>query len=175
MSATASSEQQTAPVNLPMPKIRNIFMYRMVQGHKVRWKFEVDDQMIIVAEGPAESQENSVQQNTALPGPHPVSVPPDALAQYKKVLEERGIKYSVTPSGQVIVNEIPSSEKMIMQFFEMNAPDPDIPGVGPIKERYRQEYDQAGGAACPACQLNGLQRKYREILKAKINNVSTPV
>ena len=170
MSATASAEQQVSPVNFPVPSTRSIFMYRMIKGDKVRWKFEVDNQMVIVNEGPAESQAISVQQSTALPVTQPASVPPDALAQYKKVLEERGIKYSLTPSGQVIVNEVPNSEKMVMQFFELNAPDPDIPDVGPIRERYREEYAQAGGAACPACQLNGLQRKYREILKAKIAN-----
>jgi hypothetical protein len=178
MSTTASAEQQGLSANFTAPKTRSIFMHRMVQGNKIRWKFEVDDQMVIISEGPAENQELAIQQNTTLPGAHPVSVPPDALSQYKKILEERGIKYSITPTGQVIVNEVPNSEKMIMQFFDLHAPDPnmpEIPDLGPIRERYKQEYDQAGGAACPACQLNGLQRKYREILKARIANVATPV
>ena len=164
-----STSTESTPPPAP-PPIRNIYMYRMVQGNKVRWKFEVDNQMVIINEGPAEVQEPAVQQSTAVPGPKPVSVPPDALAQYKKILEERGIKYSMTPNGQVIVNEIPDKEKMIMQFFDLNAPAPDVPGIEQIRERYKQEYEQAGGAACPSCQLNTLQRKYREILKAKINN-----
>lgn len=157
------------------PSLRNIYMYRMVQGNKVRWKFEVDNQMVIVNEGPADTQDPSVQQANVVPGPKPVSVPPNAVEQYKKILEERGIKYSSTATGQIIVNEIPDTEKMIMQFFDLNAPPPDIPDVETIRERFKQEYDQAGGAACPACQLNTLQRKYREILKAKINNAPASV
>jgi hypothetical protein len=160
--------EASQPTPTPKPALRNIYMYRMVQGNKVRWKFEVDNQMVIVNEGPAEMQNTSVQQSPDIPGPKPVSLSPDALAQYKKILEERGIKYSMTPSGQVIVNEIPSKEKMIMQFFDLNAPAPEVPGIEPIRERYKQEYDQAGGASCPSCQLNTLQRKYREILNAKI-------
>ena len=158
-----------------VPAIRNIYMYRMVQGNKVRWKFEVDTQMVIIREGPADTQEAAVRQNNVVPGPQPVSMPPDAMTQYKKILEERGIKYSITPTGQVIVNEIPSSEQMIMQFFDLDKPAPAIEGIEPIRERYKQELDQAGGAACTACQLNALQRKYREILKAKITNGTTSV
>lgn len=155
---------------LPTRKLRNIFMFRMVQGNKIRWKFEVDDQMVIVNEGPAEVQDPAAQKGDAIPGPRPITVPPDAMAQYKKVLEERGIKYSMTPNGQVVINDIPTNEKIIMQFFDLNAPCPDVDGLAAIRERYKQEYDQAGGAACPACQLNTLQRKYREILKAKLPN-----
>lgn len=165
----STSSEQPAPTPIPA-STRSIYMYRMVQGNKIRWKFEVDQQMVIINEGPAESQDATAVQSNSIPGPRPVTVPPDALSQYKKILEERGIKYSMTSTGQVVVNEIPNSEKMVMQFFDMHAPDPDIPDVGPIRERYRQEYLQAGGAACPSCQLNTLQRKYREILKAKIAN-----
>jgi hypothetical protein len=158
-------------VTPPKPQaLRAIYMYRMIQGNKVRWKFEVDNQMIIVNEGPAEVQEPSVQKSDAVPGPRPITVPPDAVAQYKKILEERGIKYSMTTAGQVVINEIPNKEKVIMQFFDLNAPCPEGLGLEPVRERYKQEYDQAGGAACPACQLNTLQRKYREILKEKIPN-----
>lgn len=157
----------------PMMALRSIYMYRMVDGNKIRWKFQVDPHMVIVSEGPAETQDAAAQKSNVVPSP--ISANPDALAQYKKVLEERGIKYSVTPSGQVIVNEVPNSEKLIMQFFDLNSPDPAIANIGPIRDRYKEEYLQAGGAACPACQLNGLQRKYREILKAKIDNGTTPV
>ena len=167
-----------APEPQPQPAaaVRSIYMYRMVEGNKIRWKFQVDPQMVIISEGPAENQDTAAQKSNIVPSP--ISANPDALAQYKKVLEERGIKYSVTASGQVVVNEVPSSEKLIMQFFDINAPDPTIlaiPDIGAIRERYKEEYTQAGGAACPACQLNGLQRKYREILKARIDNVTTPV
>jgi len=161
-----SETQQTEP----KPRARIIYMYRMVQGNKVRWKFEVDNQMVILNEGPAENQPTEIQQNTSIPGPKPVDLQPDAMMQYKKVLEERGITYSTTSTGQVIIQDIPAKEKIIMQFFDLNAPCPDVPGLEDIRNRYKQEYDQAGGAACPSCQLNTLQRKYREILKAKLPN-----
>jgi hypothetical protein len=154
---------ETAPKNL-----KKIYMYKMIQGNKVRWKFEVDSDMVIVSEGPAEIQASNIP--PAAPGPKPVTMQPDAMAQYKRVLEERGIKYSMTEGGQIVVNEIPTTEKTIMQFFDLNAPCPD--GLADVRDRYKYEYDQAGGAACPACQLNGLQRKYREILKARLSNVS---
>jgi hypothetical protein len=159
-----SEVQQTAP----KPKARIIYMYRMVQGNKVRWKFEVDNQMVILNEGPAENQSLAVQQDISLPGPKPVDLQPDKMAQYKKVLEERGITYSTTSTGQVIIQDIPNKEKIIMQFFDLNAPCPDVPGLADIREKFKQEYEQAGGAACPSCQLNTLQRKYREILKHRI-------
>lgn len=154
----------------PNPPNRHIYLYRMVQGHKVRWKFEVDHHMVIINEGPDDRQAPEVQKSEVTPGHKPVSVPTDALTRYTSVLDERGIKYSITPQGQVIVNDIPANEKLIMQFFDLNAPEPSIPDVTAIRERYKQEYEQAGGAACPACQLNSLQRKYRQILKAKLNN-----
>lgn len=151
--------------------LRNIYMYRIIQGNKVRWKFEVDNQMVIVKEGPAEIQETSVQKSDVVPGPRPLPIPKNATDQYKKILEERGIKYSMTESGQVVINEIPKKEKIIMQFFDLNAPCPAIDDLEAIRDRYKQEYNQAGGAACPSCQLNTLQRKYREILKTKLTNV----
>lgn len=154
----------------PKQQLRSIYMFRMVQGNKVRWKFEVDNQMVIVNEGPAEIQSTAVQQSETAAIPRPATIPPDAIDQYKKVLEERGIKYSMTTAGQVVINEIPPVEKIIMQFFDLNAPCPEVPGLEDIRNRYKQEYDQAGGAACPSCQLNTLQRKYREILKAKLPN-----
>jgi hypothetical protein len=159
-----SEVQQTEP----KPKARVIYMYRMVQGNKVRWKFEVDSQMVILNEGPAENQSLAVQHNVSLPGSKPVDLQPDKMAQYKKVLEERGITYSTTATGQVIIQDIPSKEKIIMQFFDLNAPCPDVAGLEDIREKFKQEYEKAGGAACPSCQLNTLQRKYREILKHKI-------
>lgn len=150
--------------------LRSIYMYRMIQGNKVRWKFEVDSQMVIINEGPTESQEPAVRKSDVTPGPRPVSVPKDSVDQYKKILEERGIKYSMTASGQVVINEIPNKEKVIMQFFDLNAACPEGLGLETVRDRYKQEYDQAGGAACPACQLNTLQRKYRAILQEKIPN-----
>ncbi len=149
--------------------LRSIYMYRMVQETKVRWKFEVDNQMVIVREGPAEMQEPATRKGASLPGPHAVNVPPNAIDQYKKVLDERGIKYSMTETGQVVINTIPNSEKTIMQFLDLNAPCPE--GFEAIREQFKKEYEQAGGAACPSCQLNTLQRKYREILKSKITDV----
>lgn len=157
--------ENTQPKNL-----KTIYMFKMIQGNKVRWKFEVDSQMVIINEGPAAMQEPAVQNKHTVPGPHAVGMPPDALAQYKRILEERGIKYSVTPQGQVIINEIPNDEKLIMQFFDLNAPCPEVEGMQELRSNYKHEYDQAGGAACPSCQLNTLQRKYRELLKTKVLN-----
>lgn len=155
----------------PQQQLRSIYMFRMVQGNKVRWKFEVDNQMVIINEGPAETQPHTSANNDVALTPRPVTVPPDAMEQYKKVLEERGIKYSMTATGQVVINEIPNKEKIIMQFFDLNAPCPEVDGIKAIRDRYKEEYDQAGGAACPSCQLNTLQRKYREILKVRLANV----
>lgn len=150
--------------------LRSIYMYRMVQGNKVRWKFEVDNQMVIVSEGPAEQQDAATQNSGAVAGQRPITVAPNAIDQYKKVLEERGIKYSMTEAGQVVINDIPNKERIIMQFFDLNVPCPVGLDLEPIRERFKQEYEQAGGAACPSCQLNTLQRKYREILQAKISD-----
>lgn len=147
-------------------KLRSIYMYRMVNGVKTRWKFEVDKEMIIVNEGPV---------NTPIPGK---AVEPESeisaaqakvLASYKRVLDGRGVSYDITNSGQLIIKNVPDNEKLIQQFLDFNSVMED-PALAALKEAYKSEYASLGGVACTGCQLGGLQRKYREKVQSAIND-----
>jgi hypothetical protein len=166
-----------APEVLPPQHLRSIFFYRIVQGHKVKWEFKVDNQMVIVEEGPAVLH----QFNSAVVGqlPEPVNVGEEVSNRYKvspmdnyrRILDERGIKYTTSERGQIIVSDVPVKEKMTMQFFDLNAPAPAGDGIAELREKYKNEIEEAGGTAgCSSCKLNTIQRKYREILKAKLPN-----
>lgn len=151
----------------PEGSTRKIYMNRMVQGVKVKWEFVVDADFTIIQEGPVDLSRPVI---TTTNPQSDMAANNNRLALYKKDLDQRGIKYDVTTDGQIIINEVPAREKHIMQFFDFNAPCPDIPGLQSVRDSYRSEYDQAGGAACPACQLNTIQRKYRQLLSQKFFN-----
>jgi hypothetical protein len=153
----------TPPAEVPKP-FRVIYMFRMVNGEKVRWKFEVDNQMVIMSEGAAPT--NPIIE-AAKPPINKVNQV-DPIDIYKRTLTERGINYTVSPTGQIIIAGIPEKEKQIMQFFDLNKECPDIPGMETIRNNYKEEYNQLGGASCPSCQMNSLQRKYRAILDQKL-------
>lgn len=150
------------------PTQRKIYMNRIIQGRKVKWEFVVDHEFTIIREAPVDLSQQPVV--------HPpnaqaiAAVNAEKLAKYRQSLDERGIKYTVTADNQIVINEVPQRENHISQFFDLNAPCPDYPGMESVRENYRLEIEQAGGAACPACQLNAIQRKYRQVLHTKFFN-----
>lgn len=156
----SETENTVAPA---MPT-RSLYFFKVINGNRVRWKLDVDPHMTIVGEGPAENR----------PAPQQVlpetgQLPPSAhLDNYKRMLDARGIKYTVSEQGQISINEIPENEKAIMQFFNMNEQCPAGDGLAELREQYKKEFEAIGGQGCSSCQLNGLQRKYREILKNKL-------
>lgn len=145
---------------------RSIYLFKVISGEKIRWKIEIDLDMVIVSEGPAEFQGPKPQ--TTVITPAEAKAKRDSIDAYRAVLDERGIKYSISESGQVLVESVPMVEKIIMQFFDLNQECPEKEGMAAIRAQYKNEYETLGGSACPACQLNTLQRKYREILKARV-------
>lgn len=170
-----SDTPNTAESAPQAPNLRSLFLYKIIQGHKIKWEIKVDSQMVIVEEGPA----NMFQFNT-------IMVPQAAAAEnvaeeaakihtgshidkYKAILDSRGIKYSVNENGQIIVSDVPVAEKKTMQFFDLSMPAPDGEGVAALREKYKNEIDEAGGVdGCTACKMNAIQRKYRELLKDKL-------
>jgi hypothetical protein len=166
-----------APEVLPQQHLRSIFFYKIIQGHKIKWELKIDNQMVIVEEGPAVLH----QFNSAIVGQPPVPVnvgeeaakifPVSPMDNYRRILDERGIKYTTSERGQIIVSDVPVKEKMTMQFFDLNAPAPAGDGIAELREKYKNEIEESGGTAgCSSCKLNTIQRKYREILKTKLPN-----
>jgi hypothetical protein len=154
------------------PNLRSLFLYKIIKGHKVKWEIKVDDQMVIVEEGPA----SALQFNTImLPQASAAeNVAKEAakmhlgshIDRYKSILDSRGIKYVVNENGQIIVNTVPAAEKNTMQFFDLSSPAPDGEGFAALREKYKNEIEEAGGLkGCTACKMNSIQRKYRELLK----------
>lgn len=155
-------------------KLRQIYMFRMINGQRLRWVFEVDSTMLVVREGPADPGQMSknFQAAAAVVGSHAQidqKRKEEALASYKASLDERGIKYTVNDNGQIIITSRPEKEMQIMQFLDVSAAGcPDVPGMPELRAAYMDEYKTLGGSACPGCQLNTLQRKYRNLLNEKV-------
>lgn len=170
-----SPTSNTAEPAPQSPNSRSLFLYKIIKGHKVKWEIKVDDQMVILEEGPA----NVLQLNTIMLGQAPATenVADEAakihfgshIDRYKSILDSRGIKYVVNENGQIIVSDVPAAEKKMMQFFDLSSPAPDGEGVDVLREKYKNEIDEAGGVdGCTACKMNAIQRKYRELLKDKL-------
>jgi hypothetical protein len=166
-----------APETPQRQHLRSLFFYKIIQGHKIKWEFKIDNQLVIIEEGPAVMH----QFNSAMAGQAPLSenvgaeaakiFPAAQMDNYKRILDERGIKYTTSERGQIIVSDVPAREKMIMQFFDLNMPLPAGDGIEELREKYKNEIEEAGGTAgCSGCKLNSIQRKYREILQAKFPN-----
>ncbi len=171
--------------------MRTIFVQRMVNGAPVKWRMDVDENMVVLSEGPADSfndkQPNmpveamlrgnaamhahiaelqaSARSRQAETNPGAVKSPQDhAVEAYKRALDSRGIKYTVNDKGQVIVTNVPVREKQIIQFFDLDQPTPDVPGMEDIRTNYKNELEQMQASSCTTCQINALQRKYRDVL-----------
>lgn len=177
MSEITTTTTTPEPATLPQKYFRSIFFYRIVQGQKIKWEIKVDDQMVVIEEGPAVLH----QFNSAVVGQlnTPVNVGEEVskryqvspMDNYKRILDERGIKYTTNENGQIIVSDVPTKEKMTMQFLDLNAPPPAGDGIAELREKYKNEVEEAGGTAgCSSCKLNTIHRKYREILKARLPN-----
>lgn len=150
-------------------KVRSIYLFKMLNGVKTRWKFDVDSDMVILEEGPSPlPTQNEVIKISG--DQAQAAIKQTAIDRYKKTLDERGIKYTVTDEGQIVVTSVPNQERQILQFFDLKQPCPDVEGMAAIRSAYEAEYIKAGGDACPGCQLNSIQRKYRSILEVKVFN-----
>jgi hypothetical protein len=157
------------------PTPRTIYLNRLINGNKVKWKFEVNEEMVIVSEGPVDPM---FMGNRSRPAPAPgdnKQVPETIEAsraahieRYKQSLSERNIDYKVNEQGQIIISNLPQKEKDIVQFFNLDAECPDVKGMNLLRDMYRKEYETLGGTACPSCQLGSLQRKYRHLLDKDI-------
>lgn len=162
-----SAENNTAPKPAAPSGTRNIYMYRMVGDQKVRWRFEVDSQMVIVSEGAA----------TNLTGAGKPAALVDSAGQrsdieaYKRTLTDRGITFTVGDGGQILIGHVPQTEQDIILFLDVNNKHATFsyPGWDALRDVYFKEYAALGGSECPSCQLGGLQRKYREKLKTIID------
>lgn len=179
-------ETKETPV-APAEELKSIFMYRMWDRQKIRWKFEVDKDMVIIREGPVDPNFSS-NLPVGMMGrpPIPAHIPikerlgpaeiaaqqakhaAESLERHKKSLDARGIKYKHLENGSILIEEIPTKEKQIMQFFDLKQACPDISGMQTIRDAYKTEHTSLGGNACPSCQLNGLMRKYRNILETSV-------
>lgn len=181
MSAEAETPTQDAE------ELKTIFMYRMWDKQKIRWKFEVNKDMVIVREGPADPSMRNLLPTGLMGLPpigtnRPINARPtpeeraahqaehakEARERHMRSLAARGIKYEQLENGSILIKEVPEKEKQIMQFFDMKAECPHVQGMQAIRDAYKTEFEAMGGTACPSCQLNGLMRKYRGILESTI-------
>jgi hypothetical protein len=157
------------------PTTRTIFLTRIINGNKVKWKFEVNEEMVILSEGPLDPMHMINSRRPPLPFEGRKQVPETIEAQraqhierYKQSLSERNIDYNVNEQGQIIINNLPQKEKDIVQFFNLDLECPDVKGMNLLRDMYRKEYETLGGTSCPSCQLGSLQRKYRHLLDKDI-------
>lgn len=161
MENTSTTTPAVTEPNASGPALRSIFMYRRINGTLVRWKFEVDNQMLIYREGPADP--------TAMVGTSNATDTPQrrhdhALEGHKRNLDARGIKYVINDAGQIVVTHVPAKEKFITEFLDIKreAVDNITAPLLQLRTKYIAEVNASGGATCPGCMLSGIQRKYRE-------------
>jgi len=154
--------------------MKQIFMFRNINGVRVRWLFEVDEQMTIINERPADPQALAQVQSTE-PGVRAKNINMAAkvdemrkanLERHKKELEARGINYIINDKGQIIISNIPEKEKDILRFFNLNGDYEGSDSMQELRARYKAEIEALGGESCPSCQLNTIQRKYREMINS---------
>jgi hypothetical protein len=84
-------------------------------------------------------------------------------------LKMRGIKYHVAENGSVIIDYLPSRERVITKFFSKTEPCPsEIQDCNGLREAYALEIEQMGGEGCTGCQLNKVRNRYRDILTSML-------
>lgn len=143
----------------PPPGYQYFYFYRPVEGGgRQRWRLTVDWEMNITAEDPCGQD--------GMPGPPEPSAAPHALNAYSRELRERGIDFHVAHGGIPDGEGIPKSEVMAIQFFMPELPCPDFPGCEDLRKRYLEEKD----ALCSGCNLGGLHRKYRPLVRRAIGD-----
>ena len=159
-----------------IPRIRSIFVYRNVNGRRTKWRMDLDDQMNVLAEMPVDDRPlpntpPHLKSNTTIVAPEIGAKAAEHIERYKKSLDERGISYKVNEQGQILITNVPQREKEILQFLDLTKPCPEVAGMSKLRELYQNEINGTGGASCPPCQLNSIQRKYRFLLNKDIYNI----
>lgn len=150
------------------PTTREILLWRVIGDKKIRWKFVVDEEMVIVNEGPADRTPGGpgnplMNIESRKDGKSPTQA-------YTDLLTERGYEFEVADTGQIIVTHMPKKEKDYASFFNLEVTCPDIPGWSNLREAYKDELTKLGGDKCPGCTKATLMRKYRALLEKIANS-----
>ncbi len=158
------------------PKIRSIFVYRNVNNRRTKWRMDLDEHMNVLLESPIEERPLPITPNNLKVNNNTTEVPSavqnqEHIERYKKSLDERGIAYKVNEQGQILITNVPQREKDILQFLDLDKPCPEVPGMAALRELYTNEINGVGGASCPPCQRNTIQRKYRYLINKDIYNI----
>ena len=150
-----------APVT---PAPRYIFLNRMVNGERKKFRFTVDAQMTILEETPVEDTAPSKHVNSDA---HGASAP--QLSPQLQWLKSRGYKFKVESDGRLHILHTPEIEIEIAKFFVPDTECP-FPDCEDLKQRYTAELDALKGedGKCRSCDIGALQRKYRDVVKKNI-------
>jgi hypothetical protein len=150
-----------APVT---PAPRYIFLNRMINGERKKFRFTVDAQMTIVEETPVE---DAVTLTPANPDNHGASSP--QLSPQMQWLKSRGYKFKVEPDGRLHILHTPELEIQIAKFFVPTTECP-FPECEDLRQRYLADMEALKGedGKCKSCDIGALQRKYRDVVSKNI-------
>ena len=142
-----------SPVN---KDVHRTYFYRMVDGEKVLWYYDINRERVLVAEGKADpDQMLSVSIRTKR----------SKRANPEHLKKQLGEDYKGPPV------------ELIDQFLDSTKECPDRPGWEEARKAYMEDLTLLGGEEnCPSCQLGTLRQKYfRKLYKIDTGEEWAPI
>jgi hypothetical protein len=144
--------------------VRHIFLYRVVDGKRQKFRFTIDAQMTIVTEEPCHENGVPFDVTEHLKSKNLQTEAAIAASPQLKQLKSRGFEFHIS-EGQVHLDHIPELELHIAQFYipEVECP---FPGCESLRAKYLAELAelQGGERVCSSCEIGDLQQKYRNVI-----------
>lgn len=120
--------------------MRNLYLFRMENGKKVRYRFELDDQMVIVNE--VKDAEDKL--------------PPNLSRKTNVVVKEDGRK---------VITSVSQEDQEILKFFVDSIPC-WFEGCEELRKEWNEEVKKAGGEKCVGCARGRIMRKFNPRVRA---------
>ena len=119
---------------------RTIYLHRMEDGEKVRYKFVLDDTMTILSETREDLVHAQVQAKSS-----------------QTKLKVPGVQ-TETVGGSTVITSVSEETQAAMRFFA--GADCWFDGCLGLRTAYDEELAEIGGKGCSACKKGALTRKY---------------
>lgn len=124
--------------------MRNLYMFRMENGKKVRYRFELDDQMVIQREVKEKEENNPVF--------------------------ARETRIDTRKDGTKVVKSVSREDQEVLKFFVETIPC-WFEGCEDLRKEWADIIKKAGGESCVGCARGREMRKFKpKVFKALFPN-----
>jgi len=144
----------------PVPDVRYMYLYRVINGQKQKFRFTVDPQLTILEEVPCR-EDGAVLSEIAS---SKLTIPANIS---DREIYRKGYSFHKLSEDSTFIDGVPPTEAKLHAFFIPHEPCP-FPGCEPLREAYleeRRKLAETHGGVCPSCQAGALQRKYKTIVE----------